>query len=78
MIMWKVGPKVASLKPAVIAAARRTGAAYWAIAALGAMRASLSGEEREVLKRVYRSECGSRDCEPFSQAIAAAFRRTKR
>ena len=74
MIIWKVGPKAAPLKPAVIAAARRTGAAYWAIAALVAMRAPLSGAERDVLKRLYRKECGSGDCEPFSRVIALSKR----
>jgi hypothetical protein len=40
--------------------------------------ASLSGEERNVLKRLYRSECASGECAPFSQAIADAFRRVER
>jgi hypothetical protein len=78
MTIWKVGPQAVPLKPAVIAAARRTGAAYWAIIALGAMRVSLSREERDVLKRAYRNECVSRDCEPFSRAMADAFGSAKR
>jgi hypothetical protein len=77
-IIAEVGPKAAPLKPAVIAAARRTGAVYWAIAALGAMHSSLSNEERGLLKRLYRSECSSRDCEPFSRAMADAFGAAKR
>ena len=60
------------------AAALRVGLTLVAIVALGAMRISLSGGERDLLKRLYRNECGSRDCEPFSRAIADAFGSAKR
>jgi hypothetical protein len=71
-----LGPRAAPLKPDVVACAARTGAAYWAIAALGAMRAQLSQGDRRILERAYRSGCGfGSDCEPFSQVVEEAFRR---
>jgi len=73
-----LGRRAASLKSAVIGCARRTGAGYWAIITLGAIRARLSDEERAILRRALRSECrfpGIESCASFSNVMAEAYGR---
>src|SRR5260370_14968780 len=61
MLIVQIKPNSAALNRAVIACARRNGVVYWAIAALGAIRAHLSIEDRDILKRAYRRGCGFGD-----------------
>jgi hypothetical protein len=80
MLIDGLGRKAASLKSAVIGCARRKVAGYWAIIALGAMRARLSQEERAILRRALRSECrypGIEDCASFANVMAEAYGRPR-
>jgi hypothetical protein len=79
MLIGGLGRRAASLKSAVIACARRKAAGYWAIIALGAMRAPLSDDERAILRRALRSECrypGIEDCASFANVMAEAYGRS--
>jgi hypothetical protein len=72
-IIRRLGPRAASLKPAILACARRDGVSIQkVIEALADMRVRLTHEDRMLLKRIYHRQCDNTlvdDCEPFSSLM---------